>query len=244
MAACAGVSRLSPAEGVESGAPSPSSSSICDLTGSEGKAAAQSLGPAAEFTATDVREPVQWKQAVDACRSHFDAAPDILVHTAGIMVGGAVDTCRPEDLERSLAVNTMGTLHGIQAVAPGMREGHKGSIVVVTSMAGVTFGCPGLAPYSASKAAMAALVRCAALDFANSGIRINSVVPGQVDTPMSRAFMSSVGPDFFAKMPIPRSGQPRDIAHAALYLASDESSWVTGTDLLVDGGMEAGPVLG
>lgn len=216
---------------------------ICDLADSDGKAMAHSLGPTAEFTATDVRDPAQWRQAVDACRARFGAAPDVLVHAAGIMVSGAVDTCDPADVELALSVNTLGTLHGIQAVAPGMRRGGKGSIVVVTSMAGVTFGCAGMAPYAVSKAAMGALVRCAALDFAGSGVRANCVVPGQVDTPMSRAALSSVGPGFFDRMPVPRCGQPDDIARAVLYLASDESSWVTGTDLLIDGGMGAGPVL-
>lgn len=220
---------------------------VCDLPESEGKTVAQALGAAAEFSPLDVRDPAQWKAAVNTCQSHFGTTPDLLVQTHGIMVLGASDSCDPGDVQRAFEVNTLGVLHGIQAVSTHMRRGHRGSIVVITSMAGVTYGVAGMAPYAISKAAAGALVRNAALDFAGSGVRVNQIVPGQIDTPMSRgAGDDGVGVDnsFFDKMPIPRVGQPRDIAHAALYLASDESSWVTGTEILVDGGMEAGPILG
>ena len=215
---------------------------VCDLPGSDGAGVARSLGPTADYAPLDVREARQWRAAAEDCQARFGAPADVLVHAAGVMVQGTIDNCSAADVERAFAVNVLGTVHAIQAVAPAMRRARKGSIVVITSMAGVTFGVAGLAPYAASKAAMGALVKCAALDFAGSGIRINQVVPGQVDTPMSR----SVGvPDsLFDKMPIPRIGQPRDIALAVLYLASDESAFVTGTELLVDGGMEAGPVIG
>jgi NAD(P)-dependent dehydrogenase (short-subunit alcohol dehydrogenase family) len=216
---------------------------VCDLPESEAKSVAQSLGPAAEYHPLDVRDPEQWKSAVDTCLTHFGATPDMLVQTHGIMVFGPTDVCDPADVQRAFEVNTLGVLHGIQAVGPHMRRGQRGSIVVVTSMAGVTYGVAGMAPYAISKAAAGALVRNAALDFAGSGIRVNHIVPGQIDTPMSRA-AGSVSDSFFDKMPIPRCGQPRDIAQAAVYLASDESSWVTGTEILVDGGMEAGPILG
>lgn len=217
---------------------------VCDLPESDGKSVAQSLGPHADFSALDVRDPAQWRQAVDSCQAHFGAPPDLLVQTAGVMIHGAADTCDPQSVQLALDVNLFGALHGIQAVGPAMRQGHRGAIVVVTSMAGVTFGVTGMTPYAVSKAAAGALVRNAALDFAGSGIRINSIVPGNIDTPMSRGAGMSPDSPLFTKMPIPRCGLPRDIAQAALYLASDESSWVTGTELLVDGGMEAGPILG
>jgi NAD(P)-dependent dehydrogenase (short-subunit alcohol dehydrogenase family) len=216
---------------------------VADLPESEAKSVAQSLGPAAEFVALDVRDPAQWRHAVETCQAHFGTTPDILVQAAGIMVLGASDTCDPKDVLHALDVNALGGLHGIQAVAPGMRAGRRGSIVVITSMAGMTYGVAGMAPYAMSKAAAGALARTAALDFAGSGVRVNNIVPGQIDTPMSRA-VGAVNDEFFRKMPIPRVGQPRDIASAALFLASDESSWMTGTEMLVDGGMEAGPVLG
>jgi NAD(P)-dependent dehydrogenase (short-subunit alcohol dehydrogenase family) len=215
---------------------------VADLPESEGKAVAQSLGPTADFTPLDVRDPDQWKATAEGCRVRFGAPADVLVHAAGVMVLGSIDDCSPDDVERAFRVNVLGTVHAIQTVAPAMRKARKGSIVVITSMAGVTFGCAGMAPYAASKAGMGALVKCAALDFAGSGIRINQVVPGQIDTPMSRSV--GVPESVFDRMPIPRIGQPRDIAQAALFLASDESGFVTGTELLVDGGMEAGPVIG
>jgi 3alpha(or 20beta)-hydroxysteroid dehydrogenase len=100
-----------------------------------------------------------------------------------------------------------------------------------------------MAPYAMSKAALGAAVKCAALDFAGSGVRVNNIVPGQIDTPMSRNAGVSVDAAFLARMPIPRMGLPRDIATAALFLASDESSWMTGSELVIDGGMDAGPAL-
>ncbi|GAB7007517.1 glucose 1-dehydrogenase [Nocardioides sp. AN3] len=215
---------------------------VCDLPESDAKAVAQSLGPAAEYHPLDVCDPAQWQAAVTTCLDHFGATPDILVQAHGVMVMGSSDSCDPADVRRAFEVNTLGVLHGIQAVGRPMRRGQRGSIVVVTSMAGVTYGVAGMAPYAISKAAAGALVRNAALDFSGSGVRANHVVPGQIDTPMSRK--AGVPDSFFDRMPIPRSGQPRDIARAALYLASDDSSWVTGTEILVDGGMEAGPILG
>ena len=217
---------------------------LADLASSDGKKVAEDLGPNAEFTPLDVRDPQQWKAVVDATVDRFGYPADILVSTAGLMITGASDTADPAEFQRAFDVNAMGALHGIQAVGPGMRQMKKGAIVLISSMAGATYAVPGMAPYSMSKAALSILARSAALDFSGSGVRVNSVVPGQIDTPMSRA-AGVLAPDspFWQKMPIQRTGYPRDIAQAVLYLASDESSWVTGTEILVDGGMEAGPVL-
>ncbi|PHV66188.1 SDR family NAD(P)-dependent oxidoreductase [Williamsia muralis] len=217
---------------------------IADRPESEGKKVAESLGIHAEFAEVDVRNARDWAAAVDTSQNRFGTPPNVFVQVAGVMVGGAVDTTNEEAVRLAFEVNALGNFLGIQAVVPGMKGARRGSIVIVTSMAGVSYGVAGLAPYSMSKAAASALVQCAALDLGQYGIRVNSVVPGQIDTPMSRNAGVSPDPAFFAKMPIPRMGQPRDIAHAALYLACEESSWVTGTHLLVDGGMDAGPVLG
>nr|WP_286131478.1 MULTISPECIES: SDR family oxidoreductase [Actinomycetes] len=217
---------------------------VADRPESDGKSVAESLGIHGEFAEVDVRSSSDWAAAVDLSQSRFGTPPDIFVQVAGVMVGGAVDSATEESVRLALDVNAVGNFLGIQAVIPGMKGQRRGSIVIVTSMAGVSYGVAGLTPYSMSKAAASALVQCAALDLGKHGIRVNSVVPGQIDTPMSRNAGVSPDPSFFAKMPIPRVGQPRDVAHAALYLSSDESSWVTGTHLLVDGGMDAGPVLG
>jgi 3alpha(or 20beta)-hydroxysteroid dehydrogenase len=216
---------------------------VADLPESQGKTVAEALGPRADFYPLDVRNHGGWLGAVSFARERFGAPPDVLVHTAGVMTPGQVATVAADAVTRTYEVNVLGTLNAIQAVVPGMRSHGRGSIVVITSMAGVTFGVPGMAPYAASKAAAGALVQCAAIELGHDGIRVNSIVPGQVDTPMSRNASGAPDESYFARMPIPRVGQPRDIAQAAVFLASDESAWVTGTHLLVDGGMDAGPSL-
>jgi 3alpha(or 20beta)-hydroxysteroid dehydrogenase len=194
--------------------------------------------------ALDVRKPEDWASAVDTTQFRFGAPPDILVQAAGVMVAGAAESASVADMQFAFDVNVLGVMHGIQAVTPGMRAAGRGSIVAITSMGGVSFGVPQQTPYCASKAAATALVQCAALELGPARIRVNAIVPGQVDTPMSRGAATSAPASFFEKMPVPRMGQPRDIAQAALFLSSDESSWITGTKFLVDGGMQAGPGLG
>ncbi|WP_433502933.1 SDR family NAD(P)-dependent oxidoreductase [Pseudonocardia halophobica] len=217
---------------------------VADLEMSSVKEVADALGAAAEPVVLDVRDPEAWATAVDAARDRFGAPPDVLVQSAGVNINGGVEEATVEDMHFAFDINVVGVLHGIQAVAPGMKASGRGSIVAVTSMGGVSYGVPGNAAYCASKAAATALVQCAALDLGPSRIRVNAIVPGQVDTPMSRASATSAPHSFFEKMPVPRMGQPRDIAQSALFLASEESSWITGTKFLVDGGMDAGPGLG
>jgi 3alpha(or 20beta)-hydroxysteroid dehydrogenase len=216
---------------------------VADLSTSDAKKVAESLGAAGEYAELDVREPAQWQRAVEACHTHFGTPPDILVVSSGLMVCAPIDTCSTDEMQLAYEVNTVGPVLGIQAVAPAMRQRGKGAIVVITSLGGVGFGVPGMAPYVMSKAALGAAVKCAALDFAGSGIRVNNIVPGQIDTQMSRNAGVSAGVELFSHMPIPRVGLPRDIAGAAVFLASDESSWMTGAELVVDGGMNAGPSL-
>lgn len=216
---------------------------VTDIAESDAKDVADGLGTRAEHALLDVRDPAAWAAAVEAGTARFGAPPDILVTGAGVMVPGAAETTSVEDMRFAYDVNVLGVLHGIQAVVPGMRMLGRGSIVAITSMGGVSFGVPQMSPYSASKAAATALVQSAAGELGHAGIRVNAILPGQIDTPMSRAAGGSASAEFFTKMPIPRIGLPRDIAYAALYLASDESAWVTGTKFLVDGGMIAGPGL-
>jgi 3alpha(or 20beta)-hydroxysteroid dehydrogenase len=216
---------------------------VGDLDESDSKQLSERLAPKVESVVLDVRDPEQWHAAIEASRARFGAPPNVLVHAAGVMVSGAAESATESDMRLAFDVNVLGVLYGIQAVVPGMRAAGSGSIVAITSMGGVTFGVANLTPYCASKAAATAVATCAALELGHSGIRVNSIIPGQVDTPMSRSTGSSASAEFFASLPIPRVGQPLDIARAALFLASNESSWITGTKLVVDGGMDAGPGL-
>ncbi len=148
--------------------------------------------------------------------------------------------CRREAFLEIVRVNQLGTFLGMQAVAGVMARG--GSIVNTSSVAGL-FGTPGGSAYAASKWAIRGLSRSAAMELAGLGIRVNSLHPGGIDTPMLNG--QSAGADLagiFATYPIPRVGRPEEIARAALFLASDESSYMTGTELVVDGGLQAGPL--
>src|SRR5260370_213772 len=149
----------------------------------------------------------------------------------------------PAGMRLAFEVNVRGTALGTAACVPGMRAAGGGAIVFVSSIASITGG-GGFLPYASSKAANATYARCAARELGPLGIRVNSLPPGGVETPMNS------GPDFAAldrdawvgRMAIPRIGRPDEIADALLYLVSDDSSYVTGTSLVVDGGQVLAPV--
>jgi 3alpha(or 20beta)-hydroxysteroid dehydrogenase len=213
-----------------------------DIIDDEGAALVDGLGEAARYRHLDVRDRRQWEQAVASAREAFGAPATILVHNAGVMTPGSVTTTREPALDLAFGVNVYGPVIGTQVCTSGMIEAGGGAVIVVSSLASVTVG-PGFIPYALSKAANAMYARAAARELGEFGIRVNSLHPGGVQTPMNS------GPDFaaldkdawFGLMTIPRIGQPEEIANAALFLASDESSYVTGTQLVVDGGQQLGP---
>jgi len=165
------------------------------------------------------------------------------VHNAGVMVRGTAANADEAAMRFAFDVNVLGPALGTAACVPGMRAAGGGAIVFVSSIASIIGGA-GFLPYASSKAANATYARCAARELGPLGIRVNALHPGGVETPMNS------GPDFgaldrdgwFGRMAIPRIGQPDEIADALLYLVSDDSSYVTGTSLVVDGGQVLGPV--
>ncbi len=170
-----------------------------------------------------------------ACLGRFGRI-DILCHNAGIF-----PTARVEDTTETLwdeihAINLKSTLFAVQACLPAMKAQHHGRIVLTGSTAGHYAGFPGLAAYTASKAGQIGFSRSAAIEFAPHGITINSVLPGTVLTEglaaLGEAYVSSVG----RSIPTGRVGDPKEIAHAVQFLASDESGYITGQTLVVDGG--------
>jgi 3alpha(or 20beta)-hydroxysteroid dehydrogenase len=156
---------------------------------------------------------------------------DALVNVAGIVSRGGLEATTDDTWARVIAVNQTGTFYGIRAVVGPMRQAGKGSIVNISSIAGQV-GFAGTSPYVASKFAVTGLTKAAAMELGDSGIRVNSVHPGSIDTSMP----SKLGP----RQPINRFGQPDEIAEVVLFLIGDASSFCTGAEFVVDGGATAG----
>jgi dihydroanticapsin dehydrogenase len=169
---------------------------------------------------------------------------DVLVNNAGVNIPGVLHEVTNDVIDRTLAVNVKGQIYGCRAVIPHMLRQGGGSIINVASVNGVVSE-PFLSVYSASKGASVMLTKGVALDYAKQGIRCNAICPGWVDTPINYAHAEMLGGlqhvydtiDSF--QPIGRPGTPREIAHLALFLASDESTFMTGSVVLADGGMTA-----
>ena len=199
-------------------------------------------GGQATWVQGDVSRPADAERmVVETVRAH--GGLDILVNNAGVIVRNAsVTNVSIEDWERVIGVDLTGVfLVSRFALQEMVRAGRGGAIVTVSSVAGIV-GDPNLAPYNAAKGGANLLSKNMALDYARHQIRVNTVCPGRVWTPMP---MSRLRPDeshdevlarWGKNIPLGRVGQPEDIARAILFLASDEASWITGTDLVIDGG--------
>lgn len=197
------------------------------------------LGEAAIGTHLDVTDPSSWAAAVELAESTFGQL-DILVNNAGIapftpIIGADIDA-----FDRVVAVNQRGVYLGMSAVAPSMRGSGGGSIINISSIDGL-IGMPFVSGYVASKFAVRGMTKVAALELADHGIRVNSVHPGYIDTPMIREPMGDAMADSLGgQVPLGRLGTVSDIAHLVIYLASDESSYCTGSEFVIDGGVTAG----
>ena len=161
----------------------------------------------------------------------------VLVNNAGILMFQAIDRTERADFERILQVNLTGVFLGMKAVTPSMAKAGGGSIVNISSTAGLT-GLPYLGAYVASKWAVRGLTKSAAIDLGPKGIRVNSVHPGGIDTPMLDG--TDRDAPYYKRLPVPRMGSPDEAARAVLFLASDDASYTTGAELAVDGGATAG----
>jgi NAD(P)-dependent dehydrogenase (short-subunit alcohol dehydrogenase family) len=161
---------------------------------------------------------------------------DILVNNAGLV--GSYDPLTDVDVDRwhsIIAVNQTGVFYGMRSVIPLMRSRGGGSIVNVSSIWGLV-GAPGVAAYQASKGAVTLMTKNAAMSYASDGIRVNSVHPGLITTPMTDAQDPAISEGLVATTPLGRAGRAEEVANAILFLASDEASYVTGSQLVVDGG--------
>ncbi len=215
---------------------------IADLLEDEGRAAEAEIaesGGKALFVHLDVTSEESWRNAIQAAVASFGKL-DILVNNAGVSHRSGVEETTSEAWDKVMDVNVKGVFLGTQAAIPEMRKAGGGSIINISSIYGLV-GSGGSASYHASKGAVRIFNKSTAIQYASENIRANSVHPGFIDTPMTRAHHNdpNVHQERVAKTPIGRMGRPEDIAAGILYLASDESSFVTGAELVIDGGMTA-----
>ena len=196
--------------------------------------------------AHDVTDPAQWEAAIDAAREHLGGL-NVLVNNAGIGVGGNIEECSFDDWKRCYSVNVDSIFHGCQKALPLMREHAPGSIINISSIAGL-IASDTMPAYNATKAAVWMLSKSIALHCAkrNMNIRCNSVHPTFVDTPIldGTAKQHALDKDVLLEklarqIPLKFVGEPNDIANAVVYLASDESRFMTGAEIKLDGGISA-----
>lgn len=214
---------------------------LTDVLDDLGEAVAKELGDRAIYRRLDVRDEDGWAAAVAAAEESFGAVT-VLHNNAAVLRGGDVLASSRRDFLDLMDVNVWGCLVGMQQVLPSMRQAGGGSIINVSSTGGL-IGQPGAVTYSASKAALRGLTKAAAIDLAPD-VRVNSLHPGWVDTPMVRDKRKQSDEEYVARLrpvvPMARAAHPDELANAALFLASDLSSYVTGSELVVDGGRTAG----
>ena len=192
-------------------------------------------GGEAVFVHLDVTSANDWQEAVRAAEDRFGGL-NVLINNAGIWRGGRVEETTEEVWEAMFDVNAKGVFLGTRAAIPAMRRAGGGSIVNVSSSVAMV-GVDRATAYPAAKGAVRTFSKLTAIQYASEGIRANSLLPGPVETDLLRQVFG--GGDINAYTPLGRIGTPEDIAYAALYLASDESSFVTGSELVVDGGATA-----
>lgn len=212
---------------------------IGDVLDEEGERVAAELGEAAIYVHLDVTQEADWQKAVAKAESTFGKL-DVLVNNAGILRFGMLEETELEEYELVIRINQTGVFLGMKTAAPAMRRAGAGSMVNISSLAGMK-GIGGAVAYTASKYAVRGMTKTAAIELGSAGIRVNSVHPGGIETPMTSPVGASSEPGAQEySYPIPRIGRPEEVAQLVLWLASDKSSYSTGAEFLVDGGDMAG----
>jgi 3alpha(or 20beta)-hydroxysteroid dehydrogenase len=210
---------------------------IGDILDDDGKTLASELDDAGLYVHLDVTLEDDWSSAVSAAERTFGRV-DVLLNNAGILAFGKIEDSSLEDYMRIVNVNQVGVFLGMKAAVPAMKRAGGGSIINISSVEGLR-GLPRLTAYTASKFAVRGMTKSAAVELGRHKIRVNSVHPGFIDTPMTRAQgLEGVDVDklFEAGVPLRRAGTPEDIVNMVVFLASDESSYCTGAEFIVDGG--------
>jgi 3alpha(or 20beta)-hydroxysteroid dehydrogenase len=213
---------------------------ILDAEGQKVEAELRAAGGEATYVHLDVTSERDWRAAVEtAVRQHGQL--NVLVNNAGIIIRKGIEETSVEDWDRTQGINVKGVFLGTKYAIPAMRQAGGGSIINISSIAGLVGSTYGSAAYIASKGAVRLFTKATAIQHAKDHIRCNSIHPGPIETPMiqetleDQAFLQ----ERLRRIPLGRIGKVEDVAYGVLYLASDESSYVTGSELVIDGGSTA-----
>lgn len=200
----------------------------------------QAMGAEAIFVQHNVSSEEDWKMVVSETISHFKKI-DVLFNNAGIYIIKPLTAIEVDEWNRLMSINVTGVFLGMKHVIPVMVEQKSGSIINASSIAGL-FGAPGHALYGASKGAVRIMTKDAAIEYAGKGVRVNSIHPGFIETAMTDYASEATGrttAELNAAYPLGRMGTTEEVAHTVVFLASDESSFTTGTEFVIDGGATA-----
>ena len=216
---------------------------IGDTLGDEGRAVAAEINEAGGeclFVRLDVTREADWERAIGETVAAFGRL-DILVNNAGVSQWSLLHETSEEDWDRVMDINTKGVFLGTKRAIPAMKAAGGGSIINISSQLGLVGTEQSSPQYQASKGAVRLLTKHTAMQYAPDGIRCNSVHPGPINTAMTEVRRSDAETysEMVSRIPLGRFGEPEEIANGALYLASDESGWVTGSELVLDGGWTA-----
>jgi len=213
---------------------------ILDESGKQVEAEIHEAGGEAAYVHLDVTREDDWRTAVNTAIDRYGKL-DILVNNAGILIRKGIEDTTEEDWDRIMGVNAKGAFLGTKHSIPAMRQAGGGSIVNISSTAGLVASPSGSASYTASKGAVRLLTKSTAIQYAKEGIRCNSIHPGPIDTDMIQETLTDPAKldERMQRLPMGRVGTADEIAYGVLYLASEEASFVTGSELVIDGGTTA-----
>ncbi|MGV9409356.1 SDR family oxidoreductase [Nocardia sp. NPDC003693] len=214
---------------------------VADVLVEEGQALVAELGDRARFIELDVTSEPAWAEAVALAERELGPLTG-LVNNAGVSTGAPFDTETLEHFRKVLDINLVGVFLGMRAVMPSLRAGGAGSIVNISSAAGL-MGLALTGSYGASKWGVRGLTKVAAVENGTANVRVNSVHPGMTFTPMTSRIGIAEGPGNYPNTPMGRVGVPSEIAAAIIFLLSDAASYITGAEIAVDGGWTAGPTV-
>ncbi|SHJ19751.1 SDR family NAD(P)-dependent oxidoreductase [Parasporobacterium paucivorans] len=209
---------------------------IADIAEAEGHELAKELGDNARFIKMDITKAEEWEKAVSIAEETYGPV-NVLVNNAGIGIFKMIDVMTESDYRKTMDVNALSVFLSLKAVVPSMKKAGKGSIINISSVDGLR-GAPTATAYCASKFAVNGITRCAAIEYGPMDIRVNTVHPGVIATPMSeQGDVAEIVKELEKGIPMKRSGKTEEVSNLVIFLASDDSSYCTGSEFVIDGGM-------